>query len=249
MIDFHTHILPGVDDGSQNTDESLSMLREEWRQGVRHIVATPHFYADRTTPEVFLAQRKESLQRLAIAFREHGAEVTGAPNLAPRIQTGAEVYFFPGMGRAEKLPWLCIQGTRQVLVEMPFAQWDNQVLREIEDILTKQKLQVVLAHVERYPEFQKDKRIWDTILGMTRTGRLTLQVNGGSFLKGRGRRKFCLGLLEEYDRVILGSDCHNMTSRVPNLGDARAMIEKKLGLGRLERMDQLAGEILIGEAK
>ena len=46
MIDFHSHILPGIDDGSKNTQMSLAMIEEEKKQGVHTIVATPHFYAD-----------------------------------------------------------------------------------------------------------------------------------------------------------------------------------------------------------
>ena len=51
MIDFHSHFLPGIDDGSDSIAVSLAML-EAWRsQGIEEIVATPHFYADHNTPE------------------------------------------------------------------------------------------------------------------------------------------------------------------------------------------------------
>ena len=54
MIDFHSHILPGIDDGSKNTQMSLAMIEEEKKQGVHTIVATPHFYADEDSVERFL---------------------------------------------------------------------------------------------------------------------------------------------------------------------------------------------------
>lgn len=242
MIDFHTHILPGIDDGSHNEAESIDMLREEQRQGVQRIVATPHFYADRQTVEDFIRYREESAQRLVRALKE---AVQADPDFRfPLMGIGAEVYFFPGMGRAEKLPQLCVRGTDLLLVEMPFAQWDGQVLRELEDILTKQQMRVVLVHVERYPEFQRDKRVWDQVLEMCRRRELTLQINGGSFLKSRGRRKYCLNLLKEYPQIILGSDCHNMTTRIPNLEEARAVVGKKLGQERVELLDQTAAELL-----
>lgn len=242
MIDFHTHILPGIDDGSRDAAESLAMLREEQRQGVQRIVLTPHFYADRHTVEDFIRRREESVQRLVRALKE---AVQADPEFRfPTMKIGAEVYFFPGMGLAEKLPSLCIRGTDLILVEMPFAQWDELVLLNLEDILVKQGLRVVLAHVERYPEFQKDWNAWERVLEMTRTHALTLQINAGGISRSRGGRKFCLRLLEEYDHVIMGSDCHNMTSRVPNLLEARRVIEKKLGRARLDLLDQTAAELL-----
>lgn len=237
MIDFHTHILPGIDDGSRDASESMAMLREEQRQGVHQIIATPHFYADRHTVEVFLRRREESLQRLR-------AKAGASPDTLPGILPGAEVYFFPGMGRAEKLPRLCLQGTDLILLEMPFAQWDGLVLREVEELLTKQDLRVVLAHVERYPEFQKDRSVWERILDMSRTRHLTLQVNAGSFTRSRSRRKFCLRLLEEHRNVILGSDCHNMTGRAPNLKTAIPLITKKLGRARVDLLEQTAAGLL-----
>ena len=101
-----------------------------------------------------------------------------------------------------------------------------------------------MPHVERYPDFQKDKRYWDQVMEMGRTYPLTLQINGGSFLKGRSRRKFCLRLLEEQQNVILGSDCHNMITRVPNLEGAREVIRRKLDQERVDLLDRTAEGIL-----
>lgn len=55
MIDFHSHILPAMDDGSRNIEESLQMLRMLQEQGVERVIATPHFYADENPPDVFCA--------------------------------------------------------------------------------------------------------------------------------------------------------------------------------------------------
>ena len=269
MIDFHTHILPGIDDGSRDPDESMGLLQEEIRQGVRTIVATPHFYANRISVEGFLRRREQSIQILNASVSRAGEifdfrETTGARTALPEIYVGAEVYYFPGMGRAEKLRDLRIQtveasegvqggsastapagsgapaGRGLILIEMPFDQWNSDILQELKDVLQKQKMQVVLAHVERYPEFQRDKRVWNQVLDLP----LTLQINGGALIKGRAKRKFCLALLKERQNVILGSDCHNLTSRRPNLEEARAFITKKLGAGRLDLIDQTAERLL-----
>ena len=56
MIDFHTHILPGMDDGASDAAESLAMLRTSYQQGVDTLFATSHFYADEEDPASFLKQ-------------------------------------------------------------------------------------------------------------------------------------------------------------------------------------------------
>ena len=64
MIDFHSHILPAMDDGSKNIEESLQMLRMLQEQGVERVIATPHFYADENPPDVFLRRRADAWEHL-----------------------------------------------------------------------------------------------------------------------------------------------------------------------------------------
>ena len=67
LTDFHSHILPGVDDGSTSVEESIAMLRMLSRQGVSHVVATPHFYPNYDDPEQFLRRRKDVYEDLLAA--------------------------------------------------------------------------------------------------------------------------------------------------------------------------------------
>ena len=248
MIDFHTHVLPGIDDGSADLTMSAGMIREEYSQGTRVIVATPHFYADRMSIDRFLARRDEAFEQVEAWRREESALAdTAAGGMEiPQILTGAEVYYFQGMGRANALPDLCVSGTDTILLEMPFAQWDKGVLRDVEDILNRQKLTIVLAHIERYIEFQKDKSVWEEIFDLP----VIPQINAGSFQKRGGlfrrdhRRKFCLHFLEEHPRLILGSDAHNLTSRPPNLKAGREEIASALGEDALHRIDETTREVL-----
>jgi protein-tyrosine phosphatase len=163
--------------------------------------------------------------------------------------TGAEVYYFEGMGDAEMLPRLTIEGTDTILVEMPFAQWTKEVCRDIEHIIRKQKLRVVLAHVERYDEFQKDRSAWDEVFSLP----LIPQINTGSFIKKKTglfrtdkERKFAMQFLKTHPDMILGSDCHNLDSRPPDLGRAREVVRKKLGTDVLTRADRCAAALLLG---
>ncbi len=235
MIDFHTHILPGIDDGSRHTDMTLAMLRAEIEQGVTEIVCTPHFYSSRSSFDAFLERREASLSRVLARMDE-----LGMGEEAPRLHVGAEVYYFPGMSEAERLPELCIRGTQTLLLEMPFAQWDERLLKEVKAIIEKRKLTVVLAHVERYAGFQKRKNVWSEILDLP----VTVQMNAGSFQKGLRKRHFCLEMLRKRPGSIIGSDCHNLEERRPNLAGARDVIKKKLGEDALKAIDRNAQMLL-----
>lgn len=232
IIDFHSHILPGIDDGSRSTAESLWMMKLELDQGVRTIVGTPHFYADKVSVDTFLARRQRAYEKFMQAIEEQGLE-------APEFHLGAEVYYFGGIGKAEMLPRLCMGDSDIILLEMPFCQWTKDMLDNVKQILEKQKLHIIMAHIERYYEFQKNKDIWNAIFELP----VYAQVNAGSFLnwKKRGR---CLKFLREDWDIVLGSDCHNTETRVPNLKPGREVICKKLGQERLDAIDELGERII-----
>ncbi len=231
MIDFHSHILPGIDDGSRHMDDTWKMISMEHEQGVTQIVATPHFYANRDSVSHFLKRRD-------IAYKAVTELVSQKENV-PTLHLGAEVYYFPGIGKGDMVSKLCVEGTSTILLELPFCQWTKDMLNDIKLLLQEQQLQVVLAHVERYYEFQKKKDVWNEMLELP----VMIQLNGGSFIKWK-RRRLCMQLLEQKGTAILGSDCHNLTTRVPNLGEARKVIEKKYGREMLERMDEVAERVL-----
>lgn len=225
MIDFHTHILPGIDDGSHDVRMTRELLELEQRHGVDRIVFTPHFYAQRENIEHFLKKREKAYE----AVRENlgdDADIFG-------FKMGAEIYYFPSIGRADMLEKLKIENTNYILLEMPFAQWTKGIYLDILDILEKQEINIILAHVERFYQFQKDKTIWNQVLELP----LIPQINTGSLLQWRSRR-FDIKFIKEGHKVILGTDCHNTTSRVPNMTEGRAVLEKKLGHNILEQIDQ-----------
>ena len=248
MVDFHTHILPGIDDGSRDVDMSMAMLREEQSKGIHTIIATPHFYANRRSINQFLERRQHAFEKLQTALENKGMSPTSLDGIdgksrLPQILTGAEVYYFAGMGRADQLPQLCIEGTDTIMIEMPFDQWREDQFRDLETIIEKQHLTVVLAHIERYPEFQKNKTIWNRVFAELP---VTPQINTGSFLKKGGlfsrdkKKKFVLNWMKEHPDTILGSDAHNPDTRRPNLADGRNIIQKELGEEALRRSDEAA---------
>ena len=209
-----------------------AMLCEEKRQGVVIVIATPHFYADRMSVDGFLERRADALEKTGEIRRQSDTAL-------PEIIAGAEVYYFQGMGQADAIPRLCIGETNTLLLEMPFEQWTETVLKDVRDLINKQHLRIVLAHIERYIGFQKNMDIWNRVMDLP----IHKQINAGSFARKDGffmkdrKKKFCMDFLRKNPDLIIGSDCHNTDSRRPNLEAGRAAIAAALGEGALAKID------------
>lgn len=228
IIDFHSHILPGIDDGSRDVSMSLELLRESRKQGISTIVATPHFYAGHDTINEFLNRRHIALERLQ-------ENVTFS---SPTLICGAEVYFFNGIGHADGMERFCIEGTNLLLLEMPFRAWSRRNLYEVE-LLSNRGMVPIIAHLERFYRFQKDKELIDELLDFP----VYIQINAESLLSWRTRHQ-SLKLFKAGQAHLLGSDCHNITSRPQNLVAGRAVLERKIGRKLLTQIDQLGKTLL-----
>ena len=139
MIDFHTHILPNVDDGSKGVEESTLMLTRLFEQGVNKVIATPHFYANDESVDEFLLRRNAAFEKLS----KNGCDVS-------KIILGAEVRYYDGISHLQDLKKLRIEGTRFLLLEMPFNKWTDYAINEVIDIANRGKISLVLAHIDRY---------------------------------------------------------------------------------------------------
>lgn len=231
VIDFHSHILPGIDDGSADLEESIALLRKEAQQGITHVVATPHFYARYDTPEHFLKKRDRAEAELRREMEKHEG--------LPQISVGAEVYYFRGMSESEFLPQLTIRGKRCILIEMPQVPWSEDIYRELEDIWVKRGLTPVIAHIDRYIRPFHTHGIPKRLAQLP----VLVQANGEFFLE-RSTASMALRMLRADQIQLLGSDCHNLTDRKPDLGEAVKLIEKRLGAETMERVNTYAREIL-----
>jgi len=228
IIDFHSHILPGIDDGSPDVATSLSMLRAARAQGVETQVLTPHFYRWREDISSFLARRDKSFDQLEAAL----------PAEAPRLLVGSETAFFPHMSREDLSP-LCVGSTRVLLLEMPFSSWEDDVLDEVAALSLDKGYEVVLAHVERFLGFSGNGERLEKLAELP----IHMQSNAEVFLSFRTRRR-ALQMVKSGMVTILGSDAHNLTTRCPNLGPARDQIEKRLGRELLAGLDAASADLL-----
>ena len=232
IIDFHSHILPELDDGSSSVEESIAMLRQEAAQGITRVIATPHFYARYDDPEVYFPARKQSYLRL----RRDMERCNGLPVVA----VGAEVHFFPGISHSDVLEALTIGGKRCILIEMPDSPWTESMYQELENISQRRDMIPIIAHVDRYIAPFRTYGIPERLAELP----VLVQANASFFLRG-STRNLAMKLLRQDKIHLLGSDCHNLTTRPPLLGDAVEVIRQKLGEEPLERIRYYQKELLV----
>ena len=223
ICDMHSHILPGMDDGSADAEMSLEMLHRAAEQGVPKMLATPHYYPVESV-EDFLKRRNHAAEILRAAMAE-------ANEPLPEVCLAAEVAYRPGIGYEENLGKLCIGDSEFLLLELPFAAWGPEVLRDIRNMICTKGITPILAHLERYMRFQKKKVLLDVL----QQGVL-VQMNAEAVLERKTRRT-AMKLLKSGTVQLLGSDCHNLTSRRPNLGDAVQQLQQVRGMDRV--LDQI----------
>lgn len=228
MIDWHSHILPGMDDGSRDVAESISLINMQVSQGVSTVIATPHFYANDETVDSFLDRRKRAVELLK-------AEL---PEGSPEIRLGAEVRYYQGISRMAGLKAMRIKDSKLLLLEMPMTGWTEYMVRELTELSGISSIRIVLAHMERYLNLQK-QAVWDRIYDSG----ILMQVNASFFTTLSSKRK-AISLLKKGRIHFVGSDCHNMTSRSPKIGKAFEVIQKKLGDDYIGQMNEYGYSML-----
>lgn len=228
-IDFHSHILPQIDDGSKNVETSLEMIRRSKASGVDVMIATPHFYADCDRVDSFLKKRAEAYGKIANYLSDD----------TPKLMLGAEVAFFDGMGSAERISELTVEGTNILLLEMPFRTWTGNDILQVNRLISVKKLHIIIAHLERYLKIPGNMPFVNSLLELP----VNVQINAES-LTDRKQSRALIKMFKQEKAHLLGSDCHGINHRPPNLMSGREVIEKKAGADCLRRIDETGCALL-----
>jgi protein-tyrosine phosphatase len=226
MIDLHCHILPGVDDGPKNLDESLEMVRIFKEAGYSRVVATPH-QVPGTTWMLSIEDIKQKLAELNQAIKIEGLELD--------VLAGMEIAFDPLIpDLLEKDQLLTLGKTPYVLIETPFQQlplgWEQVIFA----ILSKGYF-ILLAHPERCAQLAANPQL----VGRLIEAGVYLQVNWDSFLGYHGRAALRMAhyLAESGCIHCLATDSHNPQERhAAHVKLAAAKIQKLIGPEKLERI-------------
>lgn len=205
-LDYHAHVLPGCDHGSDGTETSLRQLEMAQNAGISVVCATPHFYPQRENVASFLERR----MRAAELLRECCPEGT------PSIRLGAEVLICDGMERMRELPQLCLEGSNEVLLELPFRPWNRTIWDTLQRLHERDDIRIVIAHADRYPS--------EDIRQLIEEG-IPLQLNVGC-LRMPFRRQPYLSWIADGYVPYLGSDIHMLGRGYRDFTVARRLLNR-----------------------
>ncbi len=220
MIDIHSHLLPEMDDGSNSVETTVNMLHEYHSQGVTTVVATPHFYANTSTPELFLEKRKVSFSKLQDYIRDN--QITNIP----KIINGAEIHLTHNILNVTDIDQLKIEGTDYVLIELPYDLLGSWVPNTIYEFSIKFSVTPILVHLERYLANSKNKKVIDEVLKLN----LPIQINADSVLDFK-LFKHVKDLIKNHNVCFIAGDAHNTTTRKLKINQAINKLQSKFGTG------------------
>jgi protein-tyrosine phosphatase len=209
------------------------MLKSASGQNIDLIIATPHFYASRNTVDAFLRHRADSYEKLTERIRESGEDTL------PEIRLGAEVAYFDGISKADRMGELTIEGTNLLLLELPFCDWDARVVREVRHLIEKRSFGVILAHLERFMGSRANRQYIEELLELP----ALVQINAEAFTPALQRHRL-VRMFKNGEAHLLGSDCHGIEHRPPNLAAGREILRKRCGQALLDQIDERGAGIL-----
>lgn len=224
IVDIHSHILPGVDDGSKNMDMTRCMIEKACRQGITVMFATPHFSID---------SRGDKTKRIVDAFEKTQAVVkTEFPQL--KLVLGSEIYMEPGMiDVIKREPTLTLNNTRYVLCEFSFGSRYEDMYNLLQQ-LVRARYKPVLAHVERFFCLRGNM---DKMEELRKLG-VCMQINAES-LQGSvfdKNTRYGKSLIKNEMIDFIGTDAHDMERRSPELKKAADTLVKLLGENRAQNV-------------
>jgi len=215
MIDIHSHLLPGFDDGAADWDESLQMLRQGMEDGIREVILTPHVLSQKDL------EREDEIQALFKQFKKRAA----AEGITIKFHLACELYVQPDMDLNRRITTLDKTG-RYFLVEFPMSVVPDFVTKRFFELIIKDKVPIV-AHPERNVTIIQNP---EKALDLVERGAL-LQINAGSLMGVFGRTvKDVASRLVEAELVhFVATDCHDPRSRTLQLSPAYDLVSETWG--------------------
>lgn len=216
MVDIHCHILPGLDDGADNIEESLRMARLAVDGGTQAIIATPHC----NIPDSFENYFGRDYAEIFNAFKEK----LRAEDIPLKIYPGHEIFSSENIGALiKKRRLLTLAGSDYPLVEFGFTEAAESVYEKLR-MLVAEGLTPIVAHPERYGFVAED----DFAPYRLKALGCLLQINKGSLKGNFGREAYTASayILENELADFVASDAHSPYMRTPYLADAYELISE-----------------------
>lgn len=224
LTEYHCHILPGIDDGAADSDTALRMIDMMRAQGVERIIATPHFYAHREkSVSDFLRKRQAAFEKIR-------------PQASVKdIRLGAEIAIEHGISELPDIARLAAEGTRLILLELPYRRYERWMSEEIYNMAAEFGLRVMLAHVHRYLDFYTEEEL-DALLAAD----AVLQINNEAF-SDRAEKRMAKHILRNRASYAFGSDAHDLAKRRPNWD----LLKKKVKAEQILVSDSILTQYMI----
>lgn len=197
ITDIHSHLIPGIDDGSKTMEESIDLIKRYKTLGFRKLVTTPHIMSDafRNTPDIILS----GLDKLREAVRQEGLDI--------EIDAAAEYYFDEDFVKLIKQKNLLTIGGKYVLFEVSYMNAPDNILQVIFDIQIA-GYTPILAHPERYPfwynRFEEYHKLKES------GSLLQLNTNSLSGYYGPEAKKIAEKMVDANMIDFIGSDMHGV---------------------------------------
>lgn len=236
MIDLHCHILPGIDDGAKNLEDSLAMARVAVAEGITHILATPHYKNGRWTNEKeFIKQQVEFLQQ---ELNSRDIPLTLFPGQEVRIVGELVEDMFEN-----KIQFID-ESNQYLLIEFPTATipaFTESLFFELQ----KSGVTPIIVHPERNHAILTNP---NELLTLVEKGALA-QLTAGSYVGSFGKKiqKLSKQLLEANLVHFIASDAHNTTTRNFYMEEAYQQLEQDFNLKKIEEFQQITKDLINGE--
>ncbi|MDY0131718.1 MAG: CpsB/CapC family capsule biosynthesis tyrosine phosphatase [Desulforegulaceae bacterium] len=217
MIDIHSHILPGIDDGSKSMRSSVEMALIAYEDGIDKMIATPHMRKDLTLEEI-----KEKVELFQ--------SVLDSKEIDLKIYSGAEIPFELLMNDPEPVT---LAGSEFILVEFPYDYLPDFIEQKFLELL-QSGYKIIIAHPERNLVFMKNFKLLKNLLMPDVYLQVTAMSIKGSF--GRAIKKFSMKLLNKNMISFFGSDCHDPYFRIPKMSYLLELSKKEKIKARIEKI-------------
>ncbi len=209
MVDLHSHVLFEIDDGAQNIEASVEILKRAIDAKINKMMATPHFSIGDDV-DIFLDRRNRRLEALRAALKEQEMDIC--------LKGGAEVYITDEIFNEDKLDKLTMEGSNIMLTEFKYHSLRPETFLDYVDEIQKNGIRVLVAHPERYSYLMTNPRLLHALLDRG----AFLQVNAISLFEEGEEGEFARFLVKNELAHVIGSDIHHPGSR-------RLKAMKKLG--------------------
>ena len=218
MIDIHSHILPGIDDGSRSMSMSLEMAYQAVENEISHMVCTPHIHS---------GYFDNTIETITPAFEEFKAELL-KQEIPLSISSGAEIRVsehIPKWLAANELPFIGqYKGKKVILLEMPHSHVPVGIDTLIRWLASKGVLPLI-AHPERNRELLANSKKFEILSTLPTMFQLTAGSLVGRF--GKAVEDFSLQLVVSQKVQVVASDTHNTIRRPNDMKDAYRVVAEK----------------------